>query len=236
MTPSSTTSHRRASVRGNVRDVLAYALLFAYLEDGVPGVRAWLAAKFLNRVPGDPTPSTTSSTTSSGTSSSAPRTNTALYRSPIGAAGEPAGFTFPVMGGARFSDDWGQARSGGRKHEGTDLFAPRGSPVVAAVAGTVLDDFTDSLGGNVVRVLGLDGRRYYYAHLNSVSATAGALVAAGDALGTVGNTGNARGADPHLHFGVYESIAGKWRARDPFAWLSDALSGPRSRSSAAGWA
>jgi murein DD-endopeptidase MepM/ murein hydrolase activator NlpD len=214
---------------GFVLGLLAYALLMAYLEDGVPGVRRWLAAKFLNRVPGDPT--TTSAVPSSSTSAGAIQPATYNVQRGSGAAGEPAGFAFPVAGGAKFSDDWGAPRGGGkRRHEGNDLFASRGTPVLAALAGTVLPDFTDNLGGNVVRILGTDGRRYYYAHLNAVEAQAGAFVNAGDVIGSVGNSGDAAGGPTHLHFGVYERQGSRWAARDPFAWLTDAIAGGSATS------
>jgi len=100
---------------------------------------------------------------------------------------------------------FGDARDGGaRPHEGIDVFAPRGTPAVAAADGVVLSAGTNPLGGNVVWLR--DARRgltYYYAHLDQQTVGAGDRVAAGETVGLVGNTGNARGASPHLHFGVY---------------------------------
>lgn len=117
------------------------------------------------------------------------------------------GQAFPVAGGSgKFSDTWGAARSGGRKHEGTDILAPRGTPVVAMVAGTVEKIGSVNLGGNRVGIRGTDGRYYYYAHLDTYAAglKQGDQVQAGQQLGTVGDTGNAKGT-PHLHFGIYEN-------------------------------
>lgn len=99
---------------------------------------------------------------------------------------------------------FGAPRSGGRRHQGVDLFARRGTPVVAAHDGVVLAPGTNRLGGIVVRTLGRRGVVCYYAHLDDVAAgiETGTLVREGDVLGFVGNTGNARTTRPHLHFEV----------------------------------
>lgn len=118
----------------------------------------------------------------------------------------PTSLAMPVQGvnPARVVDTWGGARSGGRRHEGVDIFAPRGTPVLAATEGVVTRVGTNNLGGQVVWVLGPAGQRHYYAHLDSYAdISAGDRVQAGTLLGTVGNTGNARGTPPHLHYGVY---------------------------------
>lgn len=114
---------------------------------------------------------------------------------------------FPVDGPHAFSDSWHSPRSGGRLHEGTDIFALRGTPTVAVRNG-VIDkaSFLDrGLGGIALWVLGDDGNHYYYAHLESIAPgiADGAAVRAGQVLGYVGDTGNARSTPPHLHFGIY---------------------------------
>jgi len=91
--------------------------------------------------------------------------------------------------------------AGRRRHEGIDLFAPRGTAVVAVTAG-VARPSTNRLGGNVVW-LHAAGRTYYYAHLDRWAVGPLAFVQAGDVLGYVGNTGNAARTAPHLHFGIY---------------------------------
>jgi peptidoglycan LD-endopeptidase LytH len=103
------------------------------------------------------------------------------------------------------TDTWGAARSGGRTHEGQDIFAERGTAVYSATRGYVVRVGTNSLGGNVVFVLGSGGRGYYYAHLDGYGpdAVRGREVATTSILGFVGNSGNAEGTAPHLHFGVY---------------------------------
>lgn len=118
----------------------------------------------------------------------------------------PQALPVPVQGvrSAALRDTWGGARSGGRRHEGIDIFAPRGTPVLSATEGIVSRVGTNNLGGKVVWVIGPGGQRHYYAHLNDyASIQAGQRVQAGSVLGYVGNTGNARGTPPHLHYGIY---------------------------------
>ena len=105
----------------------------------------------------------------------------------------------------RVANTWGARRSGGRDHQGQDIFAKRGTPVVSATDGIVVRVGTNNLGGLIVSVMGNGGRIYYYAHLDRYAPdlATGQTVAAGDVLGYVGTTGNARGTPPHLHFGVY---------------------------------
>ncbi|MDP1825095.1 MAG: M23 family metallopeptidase [Archangium sp.] len=107
---------------------------------------------------------------------------------------------------------WHAPRSGGRRHEGIDLFAKKGTPVVSATRGEVWRIGTDRLGGNVVTVLGDGPALYYYAHLDDWDdgLYVGRRVEKGTVLGLVGNTGNARTTPPHLHFGVYR--VGWWRS------------------------
>src|SRR4051794_34079267 len=77
-------------------------------------------------------------------------------------------FCRPLIG-RKLTDSFGAARSGGRRHEGVDIFAPEGTPIHAVSGGTVVQGFGNSLGGNVVRIQGDDGRYYYYAHLKAGS-------------------------------------------------------------------
>jgi peptidoglycan LD-endopeptidase LytH len=136
---------------------------------------------------------------------------------PIGAGGAfaIAQRTRPSLGFPLGADPSGPERSpfgvardaGRRRHEGIDLFAPRGTPVIAVRDG-VARTATNRLGGNVVWLHApLAGQVYYYAHLDRWAVGPLSLVRAGDVLGYVGNTGNARTTPPHLHFGVYEDGA-----------------------------
>lgn len=103
---------------------------------------------------------------------------------------------------------FGVDRDGGaRRHEGIDIFAPRGTPVIAAEAGRVSRVGDTPRGGKNVWVRG-DNRSFYYAHLDSIAVSAGDRVMRGEVLGTVGNTGNAVTTSPHLHFGIYKFAQG----------------------------
>jgi murein DD-endopeptidase MepM/ murein hydrolase activator NlpD len=116
--------------------------------------------------------------------------------------------------------------AGNRRHEGVDIFATRGTPVVAATSGLVTRVNRTGIGGNVVWVWDPSrGLMFYYAHLDEQHVTAGTRVSSGDVLGTVGNTGNARSTAPHLHFGIYQRGSG---AIDPYWFIAP----PRSSSAA----
>jgi murein DD-endopeptidase MepM/ murein hydrolase activator NlpD len=106
----------------------------------------------------------------------------------------------PVQGALSFTNDWGNARSGGRTHKGTDMLSPRGTPVVAPVDG-VARQRTGGLGGLSVYVDGADGNQYYLAHLSSYAAAG--TVSKGEVVGYVGNSGNAAGGPTHVHFQIH---------------------------------
>jgi murein DD-endopeptidase MepM/ murein hydrolase activator NlpD len=114
---------------------------------------------------------------------------------------------FPVEGGTNRSIQsyFGAVRDGGRRdHHGIDIFARRGTPVIAAADGVVRSIAPNNLGGNVVWLSdGARGQSLYYAHLDRHAVTQGQRVRTGDTVGFVGNTGNARTTAPHLHFGIY---------------------------------
>jgi murein DD-endopeptidase MepM/ murein hydrolase activator NlpD len=116
------------------------------------------------------------------------------------------GFVFPVDGPHSFIDDWGFPRPDDRIHKGTDVMARWGASVVAASSGRISRvAYRMPLGGTVIWLDGDNGVSYYYAHLAKVASDihAGTRVVAGYPIGKVGDTGNARGGDPHLHFGMY---------------------------------
>lgn len=122
----------------------------------------------------------------------------------------------PVKGETHFDyhDDWGAWRAGGKRHMGNDMFAARGTPVLAPVAGT-LEFRTGSIGGNAFYVHGVDGVTYYGAHLDHYTAKPGPI-AQGAQIGVVGNTGDAAGGATHLHFEVHPNGV----AVDPFPTLT----------------
>ena len=106
--------------------------------------------------------------------------------------------------GTRFVDTWGGARSQGRTHEGVDIFAKRGTPIRATTRGIVLNVGPNTLGGRTVMLLGPGGQRHYYAHLERYpDLTRGEWIEAGTVVGYVGDSGNAKGTPPHLHYGIY---------------------------------
>ena len=135
---------------------------------------------------------------------------------------------FPVRGVTARAEQsvYGDERDrGARSHEGVDIVAPRGTPAVAATDGWVTRVTTNRLGGNVVWVWDpTRGQALYYAHLDQQDVSPGTRVAAGDVLGRVGNSGNARTTAPHLHFGIYRPIEG---AIDPLPFICDAPCGAR---------
>lgn len=142
-----------------------------------------------------------------------------LYVARIARMPVPEVFIIPVdkVRVASLRDSWHAAREGGRRrHEGIDIFAPRGTPVRAATQGIVLRVGHNRLGGKVVWVLGPGGQRHYYAHLDRFAGVyAGMPVEAGAVLGYVGNSGNAAGTPPHLHYGIYTAAG----AINPYPFL-----------------
>lgn len=106
-------------------------------------------------------------------------------------------------------------------HLGNDIFGQRGTPIVAAQSGIVVEASFTSIGGNNVVIRDDCGWSQYYAHLDSIdrgNIAVGRRVAAGSPVGTLGDTGQARGTAPHLHFSVYPN--GNYDAGiDPFPLL-----------------
>lgn len=114
----------------------------------------------------------------------------------------PSGYVFPVQGyHDKISPHWGDVAGG------SDLFAARGTPVVAMRGGKVVESGWNSVGGNSVLIQGDDGQQYYYAHFDDTpSVKVGQTVPAGTYLGPVGDTGDAKGTGTHLHLGIGPDI------------------------------
>ena len=113
----------------------------------------------------------------------------------------------PVKGHT-FSDTWQAARSGGRKHEGVDIFAKKNTPIRSTTDGIVTKIGQNRLGGKVVGIQGA-GAWHYYAHLNKFAGLKlYERVKAGQTIGYVGDSGNAKGGRPHLHYGIYPTQGG----------------------------
>ncbi len=134
-----------------------------------------------------------------------------------------ASLGFPVEGAGpgQILSFFGDGRDAGlRMHEGVDIFAPHGTPLLAASDALVHRVGVRDRGGNIVSLY--DEKRdllLYYAHLEEQTVREGERVTAGQVIGTVGNTGNAITTPPHLHIGVYQ---GGWRnAVDPWNYFVD---------------
>ncbi|HSK22283.1 MAG TPA: M23 family metallopeptidase [Egicoccus sp.] len=120
-----------------------------------------------------------------------------------------------------FRDTWGDPRSGGRRHKGTDVFGPMGAEVYAITSGVIARHTNGGLGGISIYLQGDDGNLYYYTHLQG-RAPLGALgtrVQAGDHIAFNGDSGNARGGAPHIHF---ERKPGGGAPVNPYAYLAAA--------------
>jgi hypothetical protein len=157
------------------------------------------------------------------------------------AAATPSGavprIVFPVLGTASYIDDFGDARGQG-SHEGNDIMAPRRALALAAEAGTVKFHTTSARAGCMLYLDGKSGTEYLYIHLNNdltdgndnqgrcVPGVAyakglkdGGRVAAGEPIAYVGDSGDANGIHPHLHFEVHPGGGG---AANPFPYLNKA--------------
>jgi murein DD-endopeptidase MepM/ murein hydrolase activator NlpD len=131
---------------------------------------------------------------------------------------------FPVVGKYSYSNDFGAPRSQG-SHQGVDIIAKTGTALVACVDGTIsrLSRTETRLGGIWIWITDARGNQYYYAHMDTIAPDlqAGSRVAAGQAVGTMGMTGDAKGTIPHLHFEIRPNGGGsinpysELRAVDP---------------------
>jgi murein DD-endopeptidase MepM/ murein hydrolase activator NlpD len=119
----------------------------------------------------------------------------------------------------QIANTWHAPRGNDRLHEGQDIFAARGTPVLSATEGYIVNIGENNLGGQTISVISAGGRTYYYAHLDSYAPhiAEGDHVTRQTLLGFVGTTGNAAGTPPHLHFGVYAPGG----AMNPLPLLSD---------------
>lgn len=111
---------------------------------------------------------------------------------------------------------WGKSVT----HKGVDIFAKKGTEITSSVNGIVLFAGEISMGGKVVLILGPKWRLHYFAHMNEVSVSLFSLVSQKSVIGTVGDTGNAKGKPPHLHYAIASAIPYPWRIdSEPHGWL-----------------
>lgn len=137
---------------------------------------------------------------------------------PPAARRNPEALTFPVQGYGPTAviSVFGDKRGATRLHQGIDIKAPKGTPVVAVTEGFVERIKEGGSGGKQLYLRDAKGRLFYYAHLDDWAVVEYQAVQAGDLLGTVGATGNARNTTPHLHF---EVLTGKNKeAQDPLRY------------------
>lgn len=154
-----------------------------------------------------------------------PYLENAWFAFQLARAEPPAHLPVPVDGVPvrRLADTWGAARGAGRSHEGIDIFAPRGTDVLSTTHGLVVRRGNNSLGGRIVTVMGPGSEFHYYAHMDDWGPVeVGDRVAPGAVLGYVGDSGNAKGTPPHLHYGIYPRGGG---AVNPYPRLT-APAGP----------
>jgi murein DD-endopeptidase MepM/ murein hydrolase activator NlpD len=115
------------------------------------------------------------------------------------------GYVFPVYGPSSFIDTFGAPRADVSWHHGDDIFAPLGAPILAVADGTLFSVGWNDIGGLRVWLRDAAGNEFYFAHLSALATgTAnGVAVQAGQVIGFVGNTGDARGTPTHLHFEIH---------------------------------
>ncbi len=117
--------------------------------------------------------------------------------------GTVSGIICPFTPGrTQFTNSWGAPRSGGRSHKGVDMMAPWDEPIYAVASGTVTTG-NYGLGGKIIWLTSDTGSAFYYAHLNGFAVGSGTRVSKGDLIGYNGNSGNAAGASPHVHFQIH---------------------------------
>jgi peptidoglycan LD-endopeptidase LytH len=96
-------------------------------------------------------------------------------------------------------------------HKGIDIFAPKRTPVLAPTSGVVIYRGEMELGGNVLFILGPKWRVHFFGHLNKSKVGIGQIVTQGQEIGEVGDSGNAKGKPPHLHYQINTCLPYPWR-------------------------
>jgi len=96
-------------------------------------------------------------------------------------------------------------------HKGIDIFSSKGTKVIATTSGLIVYQGVLGIGGRVIILLGPKWRLHYYAHLENIGVHIGDLVSSADIIGTVGDSGNAMGKAPHLHYSIVTLIPYVWQ-------------------------
>jgi murein DD-endopeptidase MepM/ murein hydrolase activator NlpD len=140
--------------------------------------------------------------------SSEPEQPGGVFRVPppdVSAPLSPDGYVFPVFGDAGFGDTWGAPRATTGRHQGTDIFAPLGAPILAVADGTLFSVGWNRIGGWRLWLRDRQGNQFYYAHLAAfaLGVRDGLEVRAGQVIAFNGNTGDAQGTPFHLHFEIH---------------------------------
>ena len=131
-----------------------------------------------------------------------------VFRAPppdVSAPLSPEGYVFPVFGDAGFGDTWGAPRATTGRHQGTDIFSPLGTPILAVADGTLFSVGWNRIGGWRLWLRDRQGNQFYYAHMAgyALGVRDGLEVRAGQVVGFNGNTGDAQGTPFHVHFEIH---------------------------------
>ncbi len=132
---------------------------------------------------------------------------------PARARAKTTGFRCPVGPGRQVTNSFGDARGGGRRHQGIDIMAPYGTPIYAVEPGVIVRAYSNRRGGLSISLRANSGVEYFYAHQSANLVESGQTVAAGQLIGRVGTSGNAASTAPHLHF---EKLLPGSRPVDPY--------------------
>ena len=158
--------------------------------------------------------------TTSGESDEPTATTTPPEETPDATPPPPSssGGACPVAGAVSFSDSWGDARSGGRSHQGVDMIAARNTPIVAIYSGRIQRLTDGNLSGLAIWLSSNGGDSFFYAHLESFAVSEGQSVSEGEVIGYNGSSGNAPEFLPHLHFEYHPGGGG---AVNPYPLVRD---------------
>ncbi|MCJ8268290.1 MAG: M23 family metallopeptidase [Psychrosphaera sp.] len=127
----------------------------------------------------------------------------------------PENLSIPVKGAT--NNDWNHQTfwyepwGSSGVHKGIDIFGKTGTEVIASTGGIVVFSGQLPKGGNAIAVLGPKWRIHYFAHLNTRLVSAGTMVAQNEQIGTLGDTGNAKGKQPHVHYSIVSIVPIPWR-------------------------